>query len=288
MVFLLKLNISTIMWLFRFSFCFQVAIIDAGSTGTRLHIYTFDGDKVLKSETFYNNGPIERNQHSEAEGIIKDLLNRGQVTKLIPIAFYGTAGLRSYNKTADLIKVIRNVLYLYNLIEIKVLKGFEEGLGLFEAFQYFLDSDQKYTLFDMGGKSTQVVQKNYNEVTISSVDTGIASKRQFYRPSIASKPDLIYLFSGFADVLTNIKYGKISDIDRMKKKSCKMQKSYLCNDLNFLMEFFDQMRLKHDQQFKVIDEIKGFYISWPLGKAIKIAKNIKNTKYLYNKKLFIR
>ena len=164
-----------------------IIVIDAGSTGSRAHLYAYDLDEthtpinineVWSKKIKPGFATIEPN-YSTIEAYITTLLS-GAPTQNIPVYFYATAGMR-------LLPSGKQKLYYkelsrwfsqqsqWQLVEDKTITGNEEALFDWLSVNYHLgtlNSAQKESVgvMDMGGASVQVVfpLKNSEKMNNSS------------------------------------------------------------------------------------------------------------------------
>ncbi|KAK1349656.1 Guanosine-diphosphatase [Hamiltosporidium tvaerminnensis] len=143
-----------------------VAVIDAGSTGTRLNIYEFlepgyflNSYFVAKSEP----GLSTLRDRDKIEKTLKTILDEGSEfldsknisIKDIPISFQATAGLRmlSEDLTADILENIKLFFHAKQLnvkdYEIAVIDGMREGIYALESLIYLRTFEKNviYNLF---------------------------------------------------------------------------------------------------------------------------------------------
>ena len=250
----------------------NIAIIDAGSTGLRLHIYKFD-QQLKEIQQFLYPEPLSINNSTFA---IKSLLRN--IDTSIPLGFYATAGLRNDpNKTIIMSNVIKE-LKKYNLKESKILTGQEEAIGLFTAFEYFWPEIQEYYLLDMGGMSTQIVSKTTNFITIDSINTGIMTKKVDNITNNLNNAKEIFVFSVLKDLLQNFNGKYIKEIQHSIKHKCSkiiQQQSLSCRDLIYISNIFNKLNISSFTKIKFINNFNNnMYVSWPIGKALNLAQSI--------------
>ncbi len=149
-----------------------IAVVDAGSTGSRLHIYSYDLDS--------NNNPIQINEQwsnkikpgiatiDPSQLAVKTYLNHlfeGSPKLSIPLYFYATAGMR-------LVPEAKQRLYFqflqqwfslqsqWQLMDAKTITGSEEGMLGWLAVNYkvghFSSDKPLVNVIDVGGASVQV------------------------------------------------------------------------------------------------------------------------------------
>ncbi|KAI4292016.1 ectonucleoside triphosphate diphosphohydrolase 5/6 [Pancytospora philotis] len=163
-------------WVFAAAaWCRTVGIFDAGSTGTRLTVYTLANGRVVNTATDREAGGLHLMPPDEAASAVDRLLQKSGVSTKVPLWFYGTAGMRSLDAEAQSaqLSAIRGAMGGYNIKEAKVLQGYEEGLYTLKAFEHLSPNRPYFILVDMGGMSTQVVVKDGSRVNIESYDLGI-------------------------------------------------------------------------------------------------------------------
>lgn len=250
----------------------NIAIIDAGSTGLRLHIYNFD-QQLKEIQQFLYPEPLSINNSTFA---IKSLLSN--IDTSIPLGFYATAGLRNDpNKTIIMSNVIKE-LKKYNLKESKILTGQEEAIGLFTAFEYFWPEIQEYYLLDMGGMSTQIVSKTTNFITIDSINTGIMTKKVDNITNNLNNAKEIFVFSVLKDLLQDFNGKYIKEIQHSIKHKCSkiiQQQSLSCRDLIYISDIFNKLNISSFTKIKFINNFNNnMYVSWPVGKALNLAQSI--------------
>ena len=110
---------------------YKIAVFDAGSTSTRLHIYNFDS-QLSESSPIWFKKPLTMDTLDETIMYFIQFLS-----KEIPIGFYGTEGLREAGSGIKIIEGIKNRLADFNLKEVKILSQEEEANFLLEAFNFF-------------------------------------------------------------------------------------------------------------------------------------------------------
>lgn len=159
-----------------------ITVIDAGSTGSRVHIFSYDLDKtntpiniaeLWSKKTKPGFATLESNQ-STIDAYLTTLLT-GAPVQHMPVYFYATAGMR-------LVPQAKQKIYYQNLnnwfkqqadwqlIDSKTITGDDEALYDWLAVNYHLNtlkssSKQSIGVLDIGGVSTQIafpLQKDSN------------------------------------------------------------------------------------------------------------------------------
>lgn len=167
-----------------------IAIVDAGSTGSRIHIYSYETDNTHSpiniSEVWSKKikpgfANIEPNQNT-IDAYLTTLL-AGAPTQNIPLYFYATAGMRLLPPTKQ--KMYYQELQhwftqqdQWQLVDSKTITGNEEALFGWLAVNYHLGTlrsvqKQSIGVMDMGGASVQIVfpvQKNQGRNSKSQVE----------------------------------------------------------------------------------------------------------------------
>ncbi|KAF9107809.1 Guanosine-diphosphatase [Mortierella sp. AM989] len=160
-----------------------VLMIDAGSSGSRIHAYKFNYCKAtpeLESELFEQIEPGLSKYDEDAESAAKSLdplLQAALKTvpkflhKSTPIAVKATAGLRllGETKSANILTAVRKrleTIYPFPIIKeegIAVMDGADEGVYAWVTVNYLLrrinslDKTSTAAVLDLGGASTQIV-----------------------------------------------------------------------------------------------------------------------------------
>lgn len=151
-----------------------IAIIDAGSSGSRLHVYAYDLDKTntpIDIREIWNRkalpglSTIEHEHRSIA--VYMEKLFTDAPTALMPVYFYSTAGMRllpkAHHKNVNhLVAEWFDKQYYWRLVEARTISGNEEGLFAWLATNYqlkLLDQSEKPLagVMDIGGASVQIV-----------------------------------------------------------------------------------------------------------------------------------
>ena len=150
----------------------RIAIIDAGSTGTRLFVYEQTTSQYVNTiYTMKNNEPLSNciydNKQAQCN-TVNNLIQQANLNisnfKEIPLYIYATAGMRYLPPTQQFNlynKIRKNIQQQgYNIHEIKTISGRDEALYDWIALNYLNHtlSPSRKTLgaLDLGGSSTQI------------------------------------------------------------------------------------------------------------------------------------
>lgn len=151
-----------------------IGVIDAGSTGSRVHIYAYDMDETntpININEVWNKkikpgfASIEPN-YNTIDAYLTTLLS-GAPTQQLPVYFYATAGMRLLPATRQKIYFQKLQQWFaqqsqWQLIEGKTITGKEEALYDWLSVNYHLGTlksmqNKSVGVMDMGGASVQVV-----------------------------------------------------------------------------------------------------------------------------------
>ena len=156
-------------------------MIDAGSTGSRIHIYKFNNcpsdssSPIYEYETFsqiqpglssFASAPPEA--ANSLEPLLKLALERvpSSLHSCTPIAVKATAGLRRLGeqKSQAILEEVTKLLdkqYPFTVQSVEVMDGREEGVYAWITANYLLGTlaskEESYAVLDLGGASTQIV-----------------------------------------------------------------------------------------------------------------------------------
>ncbi len=150
-----------------------IAVVNAGSTGSRVYIYSYDLDSThtpINITEVWNNSikPGLANMMHEPSTVpsyLNKLFEQAPTYKL-RVYFYATAGMRLVSKTDsnsvyNLIKKWFTQKKNLNLVDIRTISGEEEGFFDWLSVNYQLkrlnqDNQPLVAVIDIGGASTQI------------------------------------------------------------------------------------------------------------------------------------
>lgn len=152
-------------------------MIDAGSSGSRVHIYKFNHckkDPELENEVFQMMEPGLSSfaEPEAAANSLHDLLQLAvesvpkEMQSCTPIAVKATAGLRllGEEKSSAILDMVRKTLeeqYPFPVANVEIMSGSEEGVFAWITVNYLLgnlkENGTSVATFDLGGASTQIV-----------------------------------------------------------------------------------------------------------------------------------
>lgn len=165
-----------------------IAVVDAGSTGSRLHVFSFDYDDTktpINIEDFSLNktspgfATLDANQETVNQ-YLKKLFSTSEVNN-IPVYFYATAGMRllAPAKQKQLYSLLTNWFNnqsTWQLTSAKTITGKDEAIYDWFAVNYLsgrLNDIEKLHLagvIDVGGASTQITFPITNSMNASPAD----------------------------------------------------------------------------------------------------------------------
>lgn len=154
-----------------------VLVVDAGSSGTRMHIFKFgntdhlvlSGDTMLKSEPGLTALGNKLSRVSAAVLLLIREAERviGKISKNTPLLIYATAGLRMLpkkNRNLILASIRSSVLKYFpfsNFLEVGILSGREEGIFAWLSISFLFQQSKipvsNLTILELGGASLQIV-----------------------------------------------------------------------------------------------------------------------------------
>ncbi|KTC88768.1 multidrug DMT transporter permease [Fluoribacter dumoffii] len=151
-----------------------IAVVDAGSTGSRLHVFTYDLDEtntpshiteIWSKKVKPGLSMIEANQNT-IDAYLTTLFS-GAPAQHLPVYFYATAGMRLVPKAKQKI-YYQEVQNWFNqksewqLMDAKTITGLDEALYDWLAVNYHIGALQSSStpsvgVMDIGGASVQIV-----------------------------------------------------------------------------------------------------------------------------------
>ncbi|KAF9459197.1 nucleoside phosphatase family-domain-containing protein [Collybia nuda] len=198
-------------------------MIDAGSTGSRIHVYKFNN---CGPSTFYEYEVFKMTQPGlskfkdkplDAAKSLDELMDEAMrvvpasLRKCTPLAVKATAGLRLLpgSQSADILEAVEKRLreeYPFQLVEkdpVVIMDGKDEGVYAWITANYLLDTIRAgspgnggkapgtYAVLDLGGASTQIVF----EPMFSKPDTALVEGEHKYDLEFAKKNHVLYQHS---------------------------------------------------------------------------------------------
>jgi Golgi nucleoside diphosphatase len=147
-------------------------VIDAGSKGSRVHVYQFDNCKVVND--FFKKVEPGLSSYSplSAANSLDPLVEYALMKvpkmayKATPLVLRATAGLRLLpaNTSHAIVSSVRAKLsglpFLYNSVDI--FSGIDEGLHAWIAVNYLLKSEKSTAIIEVGGASAQIAFEDSN------------------------------------------------------------------------------------------------------------------------------
>lgn len=213
-------------------------VFDGGSTGTRIHIFSFTSQIerktrriFLENEIFHHITPgLSSYAHnsSDAANSLQPLLQKA--FKIVPdskaeetsIILKATAGLRLIPKQSadNILKSVKQKLestpYKVNEDSVSILDDRDEGLFAWYTVNFLLgklhDIQSSIVTLDLGGGSTQITFATNNTETLVRSPNGFIAKRD-----IEGEPEYIYthsylgfgLMSARSKILLNSNYANV-------------------------------------------------------------------------------
>lgn len=151
-----------------------IAVIDAGSSSSRLHIYAYDLDETntpIAIREIWNRKavpglPTIEHENKSVSAYMEKLFSDAPAV-LMPVYFYSTAGMRLLPKTHhrnvnQLVAEWFDRQYYWRLVTARTISGTEEGIFAWLATNYQLNLFQQEPqtlagVMDIGGASVQIV-----------------------------------------------------------------------------------------------------------------------------------
>lgn len=163
-----------------------MAVVDAGSTGSRLHVYSYTLDDASKTPINIQEVWLKTqspglativNDDKTIKDYVKGLFtafpicqnaNHSHIKKKIPLYFYGTAGMRLLNTQESIYARVMKAFKknaIWDLQETRTITGSEEGINGWLAMNYHAgllkpqqgNASSWAGYMDMGGASVQIV-----------------------------------------------------------------------------------------------------------------------------------
>lgn len=164
-----------------------IVVVDAGSSGTRAHLYSFESDVVDKKQNIrelytkkLTPGFATLEPTREAISSYLDHLLKDMPTHQVPVYFYATAGMRlisdeQQQKLYGLLKQWFSSDSQWQLKDARTILGSEEGVYGWLSMNYSLNAFEsnhqpKNGFIEVGGASIQLVFPIDDMVSISSDD----------------------------------------------------------------------------------------------------------------------
>lgn len=278
----------------------NIVIIDVGSSGTRIHLFSTDNKNNHIIEVFhqeedesvvkhqYNHGNLISYQQKGIKNLINFCKNHNITATKIPLYMYGTAGMRNIaQKQQKLIyqQLTKNYAK-YHLFDIhaRTISGSEEGLfdWLSLNLQNIQQNKQLNTSFDIGGRSMQLTMasnKPISTIAIKPFAIKIKQKQQFiYSVSINNY--------GFNAMLNNIQHIQLKNLNSdycFPEKTYEQQKfafnydkcdsiihAYIKNNIDKLKPLIKLKNISQLKKQKII-AFAGIYYLAKFFKTTKIA-----------------
>lgn len=204
-------------------------MIDAGSTGSRIHVYRFNNcgptpeleDEVFKMTPKQDGGSGLSSYKGDAEGaarsldMLMDVAVESVPEKLrgcTPVAVKATAGLRKLGKEMSeaILAAVRNRLetvYPFPLVSdehggVEVMDGKDEGVYAWITTNYLLgkiggpDKTPTAAVFDLGGGSTQIVfEPNFKQAADGGMPEEMQEGDHKYKLSFGGRAFTLYQHS---------------------------------------------------------------------------------------------
>lgn len=204
-------------------------MIDAGSTGSRIHVYRFNNcgptpeleDEVFKMTEKKEGGSGLSSYKADAEGaaksldVLMDVAVKSVPEKLqscTPVAVKATAGLRKLGPELSdaILKAVRNRLetvYPFPVVSaenggVEVMDGKDEGVYAWITTNYLLgkiggpDKTPTAAVFDLGGGSTQIVfEPTFPNAPAGGMPEQLAEGDHKYKLSFGGRDFTLYQHS---------------------------------------------------------------------------------------------
>lgn len=141
-------------------------VIDAGSTGSRLHLYQYANSEPSSVKELYSNKQSSgiaslATASEEIPTYLNNLFASLSVDKSVPVYFYATAGMRLVSMPQQQLSYTVITKWFneqgYNLKQVDTITGHEEGIYAWLAVNTALSNHNYVGVMDMGGASVQLV-----------------------------------------------------------------------------------------------------------------------------------
>ena len=276
----------------------EIALFDAGSTGTRLTIYSFIDHTLDTVNQFKAPCALDQLTGSEIEMCLISIAKQANLSTATPIGLYATAGLRRASKEAreSVLQSIHQGLIMYNLKEAKIITGDEEALYTLKAFEYLNPSLEDFVILDLGGKSIQIISRNGSHIGLGTARIGLvdAKSDKLVRNNRLKEIDRIkdpvnqnfFLLSGFVEILD--RFGERTNLRTIKvyfKNYCSsgIADVEYCSQLNIVVQILNRLGLPEFKQLIIVRSIDGVDLTWSLGKALEMNTSIPIEGKEFNK-----
>lgn len=242
-------------------------MIDAGSTGSRIHVYRFNNcgptpeleDEVFKMTEKKEGGSGLSSYKSDAEGaaksldVLMDVAVQSVPDKLkgcTPVAVKATAGLRKLGPEMSdaILKAVRHRLetvYPFPVVSeekggVEVMDGKDEGVYAWITTNYLLgkiggpDKTPTAAVFDLGGGSTQIVfQPTFNAAEHGGMPEQLAEGDHKYELSFGGRDFTLYQHSylgyGLMEARNNLHRVVVEGMYDSNKESTRWVKEAIVN-----------------------------------------------------------
>ncbi len=169
-----------------------ISVIDAGSSGSRLHVYAYDLDSTgspIQLNEIWNRKVLPglstiEHEHGSISAYMDKLFTDAPAVQM-PVYFYSTAGMRLLPKTHhrnvnQLVADWFDKQYYWRLVTARTISGREEGIFAWLAMNFqlgLLSQTEKPVVgvMDIGGASVQIVfpvtdDTDLNDEQTTSID----------------------------------------------------------------------------------------------------------------------
>ncbi|GAA5796584.1 hypothetical protein HPULCUR_001957 [Helicostylum pulchrum] len=201
-------------------------MIDAGSSGSRVHVYKFKvcNDPELEDEVFHMLNPGLSSFGDDAQGAAKSLEKLMEIAvksvpkklqSCTPIAVKATAGLRMLGteQSKNILDAVRKYLetYPFPIANVEIMEGKDEGVYAWITVNYLLGKlkksqrGQTAAVFDLGGGSTQIVFEPMYNIPTESMSEGDHKYELDYQDSLYQLYQHSYIGYGLNEARKTIK-----------------------------------------------------------------------------------